>query len=69
MRTQEMYIANGDRGSLILRGIDLNSGTTRIYAEEYLGNVYSVKAIDGRTALAKAVFGTRILDLDDNSVL
>ena len=64
-----MYIANGDRGNIILRGIGLNAGTTKIYAEEYLGNIHSIKAIDGRTALAKSIMGTRILDIDDNSIL
>ena len=68
-KNQNIILVKGDRGQIIIRGLNLDNGTARIYGEQYLGNVYTTKEIDGKTALAHAIFSTRIVDTDANCVL
>jgi hypothetical protein len=67
--TQNIYLTQGDRQNIIIRGIDINARVAKTYGEHYVGNVNSVKQINGKTALAYAIFNTKIVDIDDNSIL
>lgn len=68
-KSQNLILATGDRKQVIVRGIDLDNGTAKIYAREYLGNVNSLKEINGEQALAYAIFNTRVIDIDADCVL
>lgn len=68
-QSQNLILATGSQKQVIIRGLDLNNGTAKIYAEEYLGNVHSTKTITGEQALAYAIFNTRVIDIDADCVL
>jgi hypothetical protein len=68
-KTQNMILVRGNNGQIIVRGVDISPGQAKIYGQEYLNNVYATKAIEGRQALAMAIFGTRILDVDADCIL
>ena len=68
-KSQNIILATGDKGNLIVRGLDLNKGTAKIYAEEYLGNISNLKEIDGEKALVYAIFNTKVLDIDADCIL
>jgi hypothetical protein len=68
-KSQDIILATGDKGNLIIRGLELSTGTAKIYAEEYIGNVRSLKKIDGDKALVYAIFNTKVLDIDAGYVI
>jgi hypothetical protein len=68
-KSQNIILATGDKGNLIIRGLDLNKGTAKIYAEEYLGNVHNLKPVTGEQALMHAIFNTKVLDIDADCIL
>lgn len=68
-KSQNHILASGDRKQVIIRGLDLSNGQAKIYAEEYLGNVNSLKPIDGKQALVYAIFDTKIVDIDAGYVI
>jgi hypothetical protein len=68
-KNQNHILANGDRKQVIIRGLDLSNGQAKIYAQEYLGNVNSLKEITGQQALAYAIFDTKIVDIDAGYVI
>lgn len=55
---------------LMIRGKELTPKMARTYGEYYMGNIDKCIEINGTKALAHAVlFGTKILDIDDNSIV
>jgi hypothetical protein len=68
-KSQNIILATGDKGNLIIRGLELSTGMAKIYAEEYVGNVRSLKSIDGDKALVYAIFNTKVLDIDADCIL
>jgi len=68
-KSQNMILVAGDNGQIIVRGGDISPGQAKIYGQEYVGNVYATKPIQGRQALAMAIFGTRIVDADADCIL
>jgi hypothetical protein len=68
-KNQNIILAKGDRGNLIIRGLDLNKAMATTYGEYYLGNIHSTQELDGKTALAYAIFNTKVLDVDASCIL